>query len=117
MSIACDLRSHQEALGTISDDDLSTNSYDEEGSNSSNMEPNPLEEVKALAKIETGRMRSCKIFVVLSILLTGAAVSCAGYAFLQSKQEDEFTNRVSAFAFCSRNCFAALVQPLTSGSG
>ena len=64
-------------------------------------EPNPIEEVKALAKSETRKMTFWKVFVVLSILLTGAAVSASVYFFLDHKQEDDFKNQVSQLAISS----------------
>ena len=77
------------------DEDPSTSSA-EEGGSPKGSEPNPFEEVKALAQTETNRMKIWKFFVVLSILLTGCAVSSAVYIFLTQRQEDEFENRVSA---------------------
>ena len=72
------------------DEDLSLDLKDEERMD----EPNPMEEVKAIAKTETKRMRTLKFFVILSLLATGAAVTLAIHVFLRNKQTDEFVSRV-----------------------
>ena len=58
-------------------------------------EPNPLDEVKALAEKETRRMRFWKFIVVVAILVTGGIVSAGVYKFLMKKRQDEFYNRFS----------------------
>ena len=82
------------------DDNIDLNSVDgsendEETCNTIQGEPNPLEEVKAIAKTETRRMKFWKWGVVLSLLATGVAVSSAIYVFLEDKQESDFQNQVS----------------------
>lgn len=60
-----------------------------------NEEPNPLEEVKALAEKETKRMRFWKFFVVIAILFTGGVVSTGIYVFLTEQRSEGFYNKVS----------------------
>lgn len=84
------------------DDDFSDASFEHDESSQVDLEvdkkgggePNPIDEVKALAKSETRKMAFWKVFVVASILLTGGAVSMSVYIFLDNKQQDEFENQV-----------------------
>ena len=93
------------AAGLFDDDDMSSDdsALGEEESQVDNEhellgkgEPNPIDEVKAIAKSETRKMAFWKVFVVVSILVTGAAVSMSVYYFLDNKQQDEFENQVSS---------------------
>lgn len=43
---------------------------------------------------ETKRMKMCKIFVVLSLMLTGSGVCFGAFKFLEEQQHDEFDNQV-----------------------
>ena len=82
------------------DDSESSLGEDETGSdlqdgNIGQGEPNPIEEVKAIANLENRILAFWKVIVVISILLTGAAVSVKVFWFLDNKQEIEFENQVS----------------------
>ena len=121
-----------------SDDGSSFGADDEEESSLDSQEglgaaePNPIEEVKAIAQSETRKMSFWKVFVVLSLLLTGAAVSVSVYVFLDNKQQDEFENQVRACVgrtclgrlsttcgktltvcfFCPQFCFSFICTPI-----
>ena len=84
------------SLGDDDDIDQENGNQDDEGNNKG--EPNPLEEVKALAEKETKRMRYWKWSVVTSLLVTGAVVSWGIYFFLENKQQDDFQNQFYAYA-------------------
>ena len=74
-------------------------------------EPNPIDEVKALAKSETRKMTFWKVFVVVSLLVTGAAVSSSVYFFLERKQEGDFKNQVcvlcTVYSYPSAQCLSS----------
>lgn len=85
------------------DEDIESSSGKGEGT--SVKDENPLKEIQKISQTETNRMRYCKVVLVLTIMLTGAAVSTAVFMSLSRRQEEESEDQVSTLADSMFQCF------------